>query len=107
MNELKIRFDFMQGPIWKDKFNAETGEFSTGISVVDNDKALETLNKEANQVYTALYHYDTENRFIFDESEFEKQKANLLSLVQTIIMRLNEINDGTYTVIDEETKNLV
>lgn len=107
MNELKIKFDFSHGPIWKDKFDRDTGEFYTGIAIVDNDKALNVLNEEASREYSALYHFDENNRYIFDEEAFEQKKTDLLSLVNAIISRLNDINDGTYVVIDEETNNLV
>ena len=107
MNELRIKFDFTHGPIWKDKYDRENGEFYTGIPVVDNDKALKVLNEEASREYSSLYHYDEDGRYTFDEETFEQIKTDLLSLVNAIISRLNEINDGTYVVIDEETDNLM
>ncbi len=107
MTELKIKFDFTHGPIWKNKFDRETGEFYTGIPIVDNDKALEVLNEEASREYSSLYHYDDDNRYIFDEDAFEQKKEDLLSLLNAIISRLNDINDGSFVIIDEETEKLV
>ena len=107
MNKLRIKFDFSHGPIWKEKYDFSTKEWSTGIKVVDNDKALNVLNSEAEREYSSLYSFDDDGLPRFDKDLYECKKEELLSLVQTIILRLNEINDGTYTVIDEETKNLV
>lgn len=33
----KIQFDYLYGPIWKEKLDAETGEWSTDIPCIDND----------------------------------------------------------------------
>ena len=67
INEIRIKFDFTHGPIWKDKYDRENGEFYTGIPVVDNDKALMVLNEEASREYSSLYHYDEDGRYSFDE----------------------------------------
>ena len=55
MDKLRIIFDFSHGPIWKDKYDIATGEWSTGIEVIDNDKALSILNEEAEKEYSSLY----------------------------------------------------
>lgn len=35
---IKIQLDFMKGPIWISDF--ETGEPTTGVDIVDNDKVI-------------------------------------------------------------------
>jgi len=57
MKELRIKFDFSHGPIWKDQYNVVTGEWSTGIDVIDSDKALNVLNEEAEKEYSSLYSF--------------------------------------------------
>lgn len=37
MKEIKIKLDYSHGPIWKEKFDVITGEWSTGIDIIDND----------------------------------------------------------------------
>ena len=106
MKEIRILFDFDHGPLWRDIINLNTWEFSTGISIIDNDKALNVLNEEAQKMYTSLYSF-VEGRPVFDEDSYKKMKKDLLSLVQTIILRLEDINDGTYIVVDEETEKLM
>lgn len=107
MKNLKIQFDYSHGPIWKDVFNANTGEWSTGIDIVDKDRALNVLNDEAEREYSSLYSFDSEGVLHFDSQGFEDKKVHLLSLVQTIVLRLNSLNDGTYTIIDEGTPMLI
>ncbi|MBQ9278372.1 MAG: hypothetical protein IJ224_07030 [Lachnospiraceae bacterium] len=106
MQNLMIKFDFSHGPIWKEKYNIDTGEWSTGIDVIDKDKALSILDDEANKEYSSLYSFDENGTFIFDTNTYEKKKDVLLSLIQTIVLRVNDLNDGSYTVIDEETPKL-
>ena len=84
MNELKIKFDFSHGPIWKDKFDRDTGEFYTGIAIVDNDKALNVLNEEASREYSALYHFDENNRYIFDEEAFETMRKAVDKISESV-----------------------
>ena len=106
MKEIRILFDFDHGPLWQDIINLDTWEFSTGISIIDNDKALNVLNEEAQKMYASLYSFE-EGRPIFDKESYEKMKKDLLSLVQTIILRLEDINDGSYIVVDKETEKLM
>ena len=106
MQEIKVKLDYSHGPIWKEKFDVATGEWSTGIDIIDNDAALQLLNSEAERIYTSLYVIDEDNKCIFQSDLFEEKKSVLLSIIQTIIVRLNELNNGTYIVIDEETENL-
>lgn len=106
MKELRIKFDFSHGPIWKDKYDIATGEWSTGIDVVDNDKALSVLNAEAEKEYASLYSFDKNGVLTFDTEAFESKKDSLLSLIQTIVLRINNLNDGSFSIIDEESKRL-
>ena len=107
MKNLKIQYDFAHGPIWKDVFNSGTGKWSTGISVVDNDKALSVLDDVAEKEYSSLYSFDHEGVLHFDNEMYQEKRENLLSLIQTIVLRLNDLNDGSFMVIDEETPKLL
>lgn len=106
MEKLRIKYDFSHGPIWKDKYDVETGKWSTGIDVIDKDKALNVLNDEAEKEYSSLYSFNKDGVLIFDWQTFEDKKSDLLSLIQTIILRLNSINDGSFEIVDEETPML-
>ncbi len=106
--EIKIQFDYLNGPLWKDKFNVKTGEWTTGIPCVDDDKALQVLNDEAGKMYESLYSFNTGGRGCqFDYDKYIQIKKQLLSIVQTIIDRLEAINDGTFVVADKATKSLL
>lgn len=71
MQEIRIKLDYSHGPIWKEKFDAATGEWSTCIDIIDNDAALQLLNSEAERIYTSLYVIDEDNKCIFQSDLFE------------------------------------
>ena len=107
MKEIKIQFDYLHGPLWKEKLDVKTGEWSTGIPCIDEDKAIQLLNDEAEKMYGSLFLFnDGTDGCRFDEDRFIQIKPELLSIVQTIIDRLSLINDGTYVVIDKATEVL-
>ena len=107
MDAIKIKLDYSHGPIWKDKFDSKTGQWRTGIKKVDEDKALQVLNDEAESIYTSLYSFDADGvPCSFDTVRFEAVKGELLSMVETILLRLKEINNGDFEIIDEETDRL-
>ena len=106
MKEVIIRFDFLHGPLWKNQIN-DAGESVTGIEIIDNDAAIQTLNDKAEEIYSSFYHFDEgDEACTFDEKGFEKAKPQLLSLIETMIKRLEDISDGTYTIRDEESERL-
>ena len=108
MKNVKIRFDYLQGPVWKDKFDLSSGEMSTGIKCIDNDITIQTLNDKAGELYSSLYKFDEHGKpCTFNEQGYEAVRLQLLGLVQTIIYRLQEINDGSFAVVDEATADLM
>lgn len=106
MKTIKIKFDYTHGPIWKDHFDPVTGEWSTGVAVIDQDKALQLLNAEASRIYSSFYSFDGTEACSFDQVAYNAHKQELLSIIQTIILRLTIINDGSYCIVDEETGKL-
>ena len=49
--------------------------------------------------------FDNNGALNFDSQAFETKKRSLLSLIQTIILRVNNLRDGTFEIIDEVTEN--
>lgn len=63
-------------------------------------------NDEAESIYTSLYTFDN-GRCVFDEESYEAQKPELISLIQAIIARLDELNDGSYYTMECEYEKQV
>ena len=96
---ITIKLDYLQGPIWIS--DVETGEPLTGIALIDNDAILRDLNYQAAQLYNSYYEFDSHNLACWFNAEKENaEKEVMLSLIDQIIARLEEINDGSFVVED-------
>ncbi len=99
--EITIMLDFLCGPIMESDRN--TGELYTGIDFIDNDKLLIEWNAECGNLYDSFHEFDSHGMaFWFDDEGFEANRQRLIDLVDNIRNRLNELNDGSYVVIDDE-----
>ncbi len=103
--QIRIEFDYLHGPLWKDKLDLNTGHWYTGIEKIDNDETLQSLNDEAEKMYESLYSFD--GRYKFDDNKYSEIKDQLLSIVQTIKDRLSLLNDGSFEIVDNATKQLM
>ena len=104
MYTVKIMNEYLHGPIWV--YN------SNGISVwkyplVSDDAVLNLLNDKAMELYSGYYEFDSHKQACWFNHEKEKEdKENMLDLIQKILTRLDEINDGSFIVEDYESEHL-
>lgn len=98
--ELKIKFDFTHGPVWKDIYDPNTKTLITGISAIDQDATINELNDAAEKEYSSLYVFDDCGIPHFDNASYQNKKTELRSLVSQIIKRANFLNDGSYIIKD-------
>lgn len=99
VKEIRIQYDYMHGPLWKDKFDPEPGAWSTGVSCIDDDETLQQLNAEAQALYESLFSFEPGNSGCrLDESRFSEVQGRLNTLAEAIADRLDAINDGSFTV---------
>ena len=104
-DNVRIMLDYLQGPIWISDF--ETGEPFTGIDIVDNDDILRKLNLRCSELYNSCYELDADDQSCrFDNEKLKSIKDELLSLINQIKERLNQINDGSFVIEDLETERL-
>ena len=107
MKTIKILLDFLAGPIWKPYYNSKTNKDSTGVDVVDNDEEIAKLNDEIQDLYSSYYYFDYNGQACyFDEKQERTDKDKMLSLLNKLNNRLNEINDGSFIVDDRETERV-
>ena len=79
----------------------------TGIDVIDNDSILVPWNLECSDLFSSCYEFNTHNMACwFDKKLEKKNSARMLSLIEQIKNRLNEINDGSFVIEDLETERL-
>jgi len=99
MKIIRIQYDYSHGPLWQDRFDLETGEWSTGIAAIDGDATIQGLNSEAQELYESLFSFGPgSNGCRFDDERFRQIRSRLLSLTEAIVDRLRAINDGSYTL---------
>jgi len=105
---LVLSLDFIFGPISKD-YQDENGNEITRIKVVDNDELCNNLDKEINDLYSSLWISDEKESsgYSFDEIKEKELAPKLLELINKLINRLNEINDGSYEIDDMITSHLI
>ena len=105
-----ILLDYFFGPIQCD-WTDDEGKQITRIGVIDSDDEVQRLNKEANALWLTLFApaeftKGNPSGFVFDQAREKEIAPELLSLVEKLISRLEEINDGSYVIKDRETPRL-
>ncbi len=99
--EVRIMLDFLCGPIVMSDRN--TGELYTSVDFIDNDKLLTEWNAECGDLFDSFYEFDSHDVACwFDVEGFKANRQRLIDLVDNIRNRLDELNDGSYVVIDDE-----
>ena len=103
MITIKIMLDFLHSPIWA----YEDGIVGDEPEVIENDAALQRWCNQAMEMYSSYYEFDSHDTPCWFNSEKEKtEKETMLSLINKIVHRLSEINDGSFTVEDCVTEGL-
>lgn len=102
-----VGLELVFGPILKDN-QLENGSFSSGSKIVDNDLIVKNLDKKINELWCTLYSKDktSNSGFKFDEVKEKELASQLLEMINKLIDRLNEINDGSYEIEDMITDHL-
>ncbi len=103
MKIIRIKLDFTSGPIWPEYYNEKTGTESTGVNVVDNDVELKEIAKEISDIFNSYYIIDEKEGVSFNYIQERRDKNEMLSLLAKLNKRLEDINDGSFVVEDEET----
>ena len=89
----------------------ENGRERTKIPLIDDDVETQKVVDEARKIWFSLFtnvDFTDENPagFVFDESRQKEEAPHLLTLVQRLTHRLEEINDGSFDVPDLATPML-
>ncbi len=104
MKEIRIILDFLTGPIWPEYYNVKTRTDSSGVDIVDNDKKLNDIAKEISSMFNSYYMFNVDDKpCVFNFEAERRDRDKMLSLLDALNKRLDEINDGSFVVIDKET----
>jgi len=104
MKIIKIRLDYLIGPVIKDVYDKDKNILITGVSIVDNDEEIRKYDSEIAELYSNFYEFDSHGvACYFNRSLFLKNINHLKYLLNQLLSRLNEINDGTFCIDDQAT----
>lgn len=104
MYTIKIMNEFIHSPIWT---YDEDGAITENLPLIENDVKLQKLCDEAADMFSGYYEFDSHDLPCwFNHEQEKKDKDIMLDLIQKILSRLNEINDGSFVVEDHETERL-
>ena len=96
--------EYLHGPIWV--YNSD-GVPVWRYPLINDDPILSELNNQAMELFSGFYEFDSHDQACWFNHEQEKaNKETMLVLIQRILARLDEINDGTFVVEDYETSRL-
>ena len=69
---------------------------------------MQEISKQIENLYSSYYEFDSHEQACWFNQEKEKSdKDHMLQLISKLYTRLNEINDGSYLVVDLETERLI
>lgn len=103
---IELKLDFGQGPIWISYF--EDGTPCTGVDIIDNDVELRKINYQISHMYTSYYEFGEGGYPVaFNEEKRQEERPKMLELMNELNKRLNEINDGSFEVVDYITPILI
>ena len=103
MLTIKIMNEFLHSPIW----TYEDGIITDDPPIIENDKILQELCEKAMNMFFDYYEFDSHDMPCwFNEEKEKEERDQMLSIIEQIVFRLNEINDGSFVVEDLITKNL-
>ena len=101
MEKLRLMIDFLNGPVWKDRFINPAAPSCTGIDIVDNAPIVRMLDDKIQDMYCPLYSFEGDAApCTFDEERLHQMKDEFLDLMKKLNERLAEINDGSFEVED-------
>ena len=103
--KLVLVLDYLKNPIKDSTF--DKGILFTDIKVIDNDKIVKKLNSSIGKKYSSYFEFNTHDMpCYFNKEKLKIDKEYLIECTNKLIHRLNEINNGSYEVIDEITNHL-
>lgn len=106
-NIVRIMLDIWAGPIWGCTYDDDKQEYDYDIEAISQDKELMKLHQEIQDLFSSYYHFEYKDQPVyFDEEQEKADKEKMLNLLEKLIARLNEINDGSFEIDDRETERV-
>lgn len=97
MEIVKIELDYLHGPIWC--CDEDGIPYLEHFDIIKNDDLCQKLDKQIEDIYSSYYEFDSHDMGCwFNYEQQFKDRYIMKDLLQKLVTRLNEINDGTFSV---------
>ncbi len=100
-----IQNEFIVGPLWQRDMKDNHLIDDEPPEIIKNDKIAMDLAEQANDLYAT--YFDPEYEHFFREDRELEHRDEMLEIIAKLKARLEEINDGSYEVVDYETEKLL
>ena len=78
------------------------------LSLVENDPVVLAINKEIAEMFDSYFEFDSHDQGCwFNEEQRKDDRKKMISLLEALCERLDEISDGSFVVVDYETPYLL
>lgn len=106
MYTVKLENEFLRGAVW---ILGEDGITTEGeLPLVENDPIVLEINGRIAEMYDSCFEFDSRNQGCwFNEGKCKADREKMISLLARLRARLEEINDGSFVVVDYETPCLL
>ena len=99
---IRIMNEYIHGPIWT--YDPEDMILTDDYPLVVEDPEIKEIEDEIAVMYDSYFEFDSHDVACwFNEPQMKADKDKMLELLGKLNARLEEINDGSFEVIDEET----
>lgn len=99
---VKLMNKYLHGPIW---VYDDEGVVRRKYPLIDSDSELLKLNEEARTFYDSFFSFDSgAEAYVFDEKGYGQNFDKMQVLIDQILKRLNEINNGSFIIEDYISK---
>lgn len=101
MKTIKLKLDYSSSPICGEYYSLEKHCIVTKILIIDNDKELQDICKKMQDMYSSYYEFNShDDACWFNKEQQKADKPKMLELLGKLKSRLNELNDGTFEILD-------
>ena len=105
MKKVKLIFDFGEGPIWNEYFDEKSLKTTTGIDEIDNNKDIQKLNQELQDIYSSYYEQDSHDMPMwFNKEKQIKDKEEVLKKLSLLKEMIYSATNHQVEIEDEASK---
>ncbi|MCH3910029.1 MAG: RNA helicase [Bacilli bacterium] len=97
---ITLELEYASGAI-QDDVADKNGRFSCGISILDNDENIQTLERQICDLYSSCFEWNSHGETLwFDKAKGASIKPKLIGLLDELRSRIAALGDGSFAIDD-------